>query len=294
MEMGHVIQNEFLEIHFDLPQENYQLSRFDWTGKIVDVRYKGTSLAGHELPEGINPNYGQGFYNEFGITMPVGFEEAQPGDWFHKIGVGLLKKDNADYDFLKCYETKPARFEVQADADQVTLFCRSDSWNGYSYILEKVIKLISNSFVISYHLQNTGEKTILTNEYCHNFISINKRPMGADYTLHFPFDIRPERFDENVNKENLVNINTQSFSFNGTPREPFFFSNISGNNEVSSKWTLENTSSQIGISETGSFKTSSINLWGWGHVISPELFVKIDLASGQSTSWQRTFHAFDL
>jgi hypothetical protein len=35
---------------------------------------------------------GKGLYNEFGITSPVGFEEAPVGGWFHKIGVGLPKE----------------------------------------------------------------------------------------------------------------------------------------------------------------------------------------------------------
>jgi len=44
---------------------------------------------------------------------------------------------------------------------------------------------------------------------------------------------------------------------------------------VAAFWELINTKNKIGISETGSFNTTRVNLWGWKHVISPELFYDI-------------------
>ena len=58
------------------------------------------------------------------------------------------------------------------------------------------------------------------------------------------------------------------------------------------EWALENTISRIGISETGSFQTNMVNLWGWGHAISPELFFDIHIQAGQSVDWSRTYHIY--
>lgn len=63
---------------------------------------------------------------------------------------------------------------------------------------------------------------------------------------------------------------------------------------VNATWTLENTKSKIGISETGNFITNSINLWGWRHVICPELFIPIRLQVGKSMKWSRAFHFYEL
>jgi hypothetical protein len=154
--------------------------------------------------------------------------------------------------------------------------------------------LFESSFVIRYSLQNTGEKTIKTDEYTHNFLAINNELMGSDYILKFPFQMDSELFGAIVNPEAKVEIQQNEFTFNVTPEEQFFFSNLSGGKNVDATWELINTKSKIGISETGSFKTSRINLWGWTHVISPELFFDINVQPGQSVEWYRTYQLFEI
>ena len=91
--MPHILKNKNIEIHIDLPTENYSSSRFDWTGKIVNVMFQNIQLASVESLTSKNKmQIGKGFYNEFGIDTALGFNDAIIGDWFHKIGVGLLKK----------------------------------------------------------------------------------------------------------------------------------------------------------------------------------------------------------
>ena len=172
--MTHILKNKNLEIHIDTPYENYNFSRFDWTGKIVEVKFRNIILSGVENTECQNENYfGKGFYNEFGIDTALGFDEADIGGWFHKIGVGLLKKDDNKYLFDKNYEIEPAEFKIISKPNSLTISCKSKIINGYSYLLRKEIDLHNSSFTIKYFLQNTGEKDIITNEYVHNFTAIN-------------------------------------------------------------------------------------------------------------------------
>ncbi|MFT6721539.1 MAG: hypothetical protein ACJA0J_002345, partial [Bdellovibrionota bacterium] len=76
--------------------------------------------------------------------------------------------------------------------------------------------------------------------------------------------------------------------------EQFFFSNLSGNEDVDAEWDLINIKNKIGIRESGNFKTNKINLWGWRHVISPELFFNVSVKPGQSTRWSRTYKVYKL
>lgn len=290
-----VLKNENLEIQIDRPLENYHFSRFDWTGKIVSVKYKGISVSGIERTDVTDENtIGKGFYNEFGINSLVAYDELNEGDWFHKIGIGALKKDDEPYSFRKKYEIKPSEFEVKAENDKVTFVCTSPQINGYSYVLTKEIELLESGFTINYCLTNTCEKTIVTNEYVHNFLAINKQLVDSNYVLKFPFQVVPELFDASVNPEGKVEIGNNKFSFTGTPDEQFFFSNLSGNEFVDASWELVNTKSKIGISETGNFKTNKIVLWGWKHVISPELFFDINLEPGQQVKWKRIYKVFEI
>ena len=292
--MAHLLKNDNLEIQIDLPLENYNFSRFDWTGKIVSVKYKNSFISGVEkLNDEDDTKSGKGFYNEFGFKTPVGFAETKVGDWFHKIGVGLLQKECEDYLFSRKYEIQPADFNVSANSNTIFITCKSASVNGYSYILKKEISLIESGFIIYYYLENTGEKTIITDEYSHNFMAINKELIGCDYILKFPFDIKPELFEENVNLEGKVEIGRNTIGFNGNPKEQFFFSNLSGDANIEAAWELINTKIKIGIREIGNFKTTKVNVWGWKHVISPELYFDIIIEPGKELEWSRTFIMFE-
>jgi len=290
-----VLKNKNLEIQIDLPLENYQKSRFDWTGKISAVIYNNIAISGSEKLHKQNDSVdGKGFYNEFGIELPIGFDEIKEGEWFHKIGVGILKKEGNNYLFNKKHETKPAKFKVATLDHKITIDCESQSMNGFSYHLKKEITLFENSFVINYFLKNTGLKTINTDEYNHNFISINKELIDANYVLKFPFQLNSTLFDATVNPKENIEIKTNEFTFKENVKDEFFFSNLSAGKKVKASWELINKKTKIGIRETGSFETSKINLWGSKHVISPELFFKINLSPNQELAWSRTYNLFEI
>lgn len=292
--MGTVLQNKNLEIHIDHPLENYNFSRFDWTGKITEVHFQGNSFTTTERTDDVDENlFGKGFYNEFGMDTALGFEEAEIGGWFHKIGVGLLRKDSNDYQFTKRYEIKPANFELKSEPGKLIIICSSDSVNGNAYVLKKEIVLANNGFSINYHLENTGEKNIITDEYVHNFMAINRELMGPDYILKFPFDLKPGLDGEVVNPGNVIKIGENEIGFNGTTLDQFFFSNLSGNKRIKPSWELINLNANIGIRERVSFETAKVNLWGWEHVISPELFFNIQIKPGETQGWSRHFEVFE-
>lgn len=293
--MGQKLKNKDLEIHIDFPLENYNFSRFDWTGKIVTVKYKGISLSSIEDPSQKNDDlFGKGFYNEFGIDTALGFDDTEIGGWFHKIGVGLLKKEDSEYVFKKPYEIKPADFQVNTQSNSIIITCKSSLINGYAYILTKEIEIHESSFSIKYNLKNTGIKTIHTDEYTHNFIAINNDLIGENYSINFTFDLKPELFEETVNTESAVSIGKNKIDFNHKPNQQFFFSKLSGGEPVGASWELTNQKSKIGIREIASFQTNKINLWGWKHVISPELFHDINIAPSESTQWARTYEVFEI
>lgn len=292
--MTYLLKNHNIEIQIDSPLANYNSSRFDWTGKIVSVKYKNITVSGVEKLTGQdNTDSGQGFYNEFGITSAVGYNETSPGNWFQKIGVGLLKRDSGEYQFFKPYEIQPASFQVSEQPGKIIINCKSPEANGYSYDLTKEIEILESGFRIKYHLKNTGIKTISTDEYNHNFTAINNEMVGVNYRLKFPFTMKPELIEGNVNPEGKVIIGPNGFSFNGTPEKQFFFGNLTGGQTVDASWELVNSGTGIGIRETGSFKTNKINLWGWKQVISPELFFNIRVEPGKELEWSRTYTIFE-
>ena len=288
--MSHVLRNNNIEIRIDLPEENYDFSRFDWTGKIVSVIFRDMEFCGFERIHTNEPNrFGRGLYNEFGIDRALGFDKAEIGGWFHKIGIGLLKKEDPDYDFMRPYQIKPAQFNFNGDHQALTLECISDEHFGYSYKLIKNIRLLDEGFIIEYKLINTGSKPIITSEYVHNFLAIGNELINENYELKFPFPLDSDGFQEIVNPEGKVAVNRDMIGFTGTPEDQFFFSDLSKGREVIAEWELMNQSKRISIRESANFKTKKINLWGWQHVVSPELFIEISLDPGHSMNWSRTY-----
>ena len=177
--MAHILKSNSLKVAIDLPLENYKGSRFDWSGKISSIRFKDLPLTTIEDAGSKDVNFlGKGLYNEFGITNPVGYNETPKGGWFHKIGVGLLKKEHKQYLFHRKHVIRPAHFDITYEDRKIIIICKSELVNGYSYILKKEISISENSFTINYFLHNTGEKKIITDEYVHNFMAINNALIG--------------------------------------------------------------------------------------------------------------------
>jgi len=60
--MTYILKNKNLEIHIDAPLENYNFSRFDWTGKIVKVKCHDIDFASSENLDGKEAHkFGRGF-----------------------------------------------------------------------------------------------------------------------------------------------------------------------------------------------------------------------------------------
>ncbi len=289
------LKNRLIELLVDLPNENYIGSRFDHSGKIVSLKYKDISLSGFELNNSENNiTTGKGFYNEFGIDLPLNFNQTPVGDWFHKIGVGLLKKTKKPYFFKNTYEVKPLSFNVEYSRTKIAMACTSSLLMGYAYKFKKEIILTDCGFIINYYLENIGKQDIITNEYVHNFLIFNNQAIGPDYQLNFSFEIKPDLFIETVNPENKVIIGKENIKFNAAPNRDFFFSNLSGHEFVKAHWQLINPKQNLGITETGDFKTNSINLWGVPHVICPELFINLSLKPNEFKEWSRTYTIFKI
>ncbi|MBT8179884.1 MAG: hypothetical protein HKP60_12275 [Eudoraea sp.] len=289
------LKNNTLEVHLDLPMEGYSYSRFDWSGKITKVKYRDIPMTTIERTDNIDPDlFGKGLYNEFGIETALGFDEIETGDWFHKIGVGALKKHNTSYLFSDSYEIRPARFEFETKANTLIIRCVSETLNGYAYLLQKEFTIKESSLLISYQLQNTGEKSIHTDEYAHNFLAINQAKISKDYVLKFPFHFKEKGFEMFVNPEQQLTLNFGDIGFNGSPKEQFFISHLNGIENVPASWELQNLNHKLGIREHGSFSTNKVNLWGWEHVVSPELFHQISIEPGETTEWSRTYEFFEV
>ncbi len=280
-----VLSNERLSVEIPYPGEEYNGSRFDWCGFITQVTLdsKHTFCVKESLETGKGSG-GCGLCGEFGIREPVGFDETSVGEYFPKIGVGLLRRpDTEPYDFFRKYEVKPLVFNVNNDETSADFSAVMAMHNGYGYKYKKSISLCQNRLKITYSLENTGDKKISTTEYCHNFIGIDENSIGSSYSLKLPCDINMENASGEIISRDRVISWPDNFS------EEFYCQLKDFKCSGSYTWELFDSQSGAGVRETDHFTLLKFALWGTKHVASPEAFVSIDIEPGAEQTWSREY-----
>ncbi|SFC24124.1 hypothetical protein SAMN04488102_10495 [Alkalibacterium subtropicum] len=282
------LENDRLKVEVAEPGTVYKGARFDWTGFISQITLDGevTYCVPEQLEEGKGTG-GLGFCNEFGIDRPVGYEKIEPGDFFLKIGVGQLRKEQeADYDFFKDYEVIPAEVKTEEAANSVEFEITDATPSGYGYHLLKEVAIFDNRLIISYKLTNTGDHPIHTNEYSHNFIGINDRFIDAAYRLTMP---QMKTIDVAVGS---IDRNEDRLTWPVSPEADFYASIDWEPGNGAYNWEVFNDNAQAGVRELSEFQPSKIALWGHRHVVCPEVFADISLDVDESLSWKRVYEFY--
>ncbi len=293
--MSTIIKSDQLSVEIGMPGE-YSGSRFDWTGFIQQVTLissKHTFCAPESLTEGTGTG-GIGLCNEFGIRTPIGYDQAAVGDYFPKIGVGLLTRtDEGPYDFFKSYPNQPFPIHVEQGSDYIRYVSEALPCNGYAFKLEKEITVQGATLTINYSLHNIGEKAIATNEYVHNFLSIDDQPIGPSYVLHFPEDATLIG-DTSKYTQDTLHINGKHISWNKQVDEMFYCTVPAFHSEAPFYWEVTHSEAGAGIRERGSAPAAFTALWGVSHVLSPEVSVDINVNPGERQRWSRSYDFFTL
>ena len=294
--MSKYLRNNVLEIEVGEPGEMYTGSRFDHSGNIRQIKFNGKHTFCTTENAEFSSAHGFGLLNEFDINGPAGYSDANQGEHFLKIGVGsLLKENQVPYNFLNRFKNEPLVFDVvQSVETQLDFKTKSTLVGGIQILYNKQLSISENQLTIDYFLKNIGEKSFSTEEYCHNFLAIDQHGVSADYQLKFDFELNPGLFSKYINPEGLMVLSSDSISWKHKPLYDFFIAGLSGSQPRKASWTLTNKREKVGVSEQTDFEISKINLWGNGHVISPELFHQISLAPGEETSWKRVYTFFEI
>jgi len=282
---SYVLENSRLKVIIDKPGCNYKGSRFDHSGFIRSIVLDGihTFCVPESLKEGEGSG-GLGICNEFGIFDAMGYTEAKVGEFYPKIGVGLIKKeDDKPYNFYIPHEFIPYIIKVEESSNTLRFFEDEKICAGYGFSFIKTIEIEDNFLKINYNLTNLGSKTIETHEYCHNFFGMDNSFVGENYELKFPFQIRAE------NVPDILKINENKIIWGETPKSDFYCRIEGYSKEKGNSWELTYKKSNLKVKEYDDFKVKLIALWGSAHVISPEVFVDINIKSGESMKWNRKY-----
>jgi hypothetical protein len=289
----------------------YRASRFDWSGMIGSLMYKGHEFYGLWFQR-VDPAVRDFTYDGADIVaspctaavgpaeefvtdtnQPLGYEAAKPGGTFVKIGVGTLKKpDDSAYNRFRLYEVAdPGKWSIRNTPDTIEFSQElSDASSGYGYIYRKSIKLTAGKpeMRIEHSLRNTGQKPIDTNVYDHNFLHIDGHAPGPDDTIRPPFPIKSDR---PPNKDFAEIRGNQIVFLKPLADRDRVATPIQGFGDRASDYDVrvENRRSGVGVRITGDRPLQSEALWSIRAVLAVEPFIHIAVPPGQEFTWAMTY-----
>jgi hypothetical protein len=183
----------------------YTTTRFDWSGAIGSLKYQSHEYYGiwfsritdiydfgYEGPnkDVISADFTAmvGPAEEFGA---LGYDDVPAGGLFVKPGVGVLKRDEMNYNHSRPYViANGGKWDVKTARDSVQFtHTLSEPSINFGYVYTKVVRLTPGKpqMTIAHVMRNTGSKPIATNVYNHNFTTVDMQPTGPDVEITVPW-----------------------------------------------------------------------------------------------------------
>jgi hypothetical protein len=295
------IANKEVQMKLYLPDQvngYYRGTRFDWSGIIFSLEYKGHQYFG-EWSKTRNP------VSSSDITGPVngylfpglGYADAKTGGEFIRIGVGALEKpEETNYQMFKTYKIiDNGKWTIDKGKDWIGFRHEIKRENGWGYIYYKRIELTADKpgFRIKYSLKNTGTKTIETDQFNHNFFIIDNGKPGPDFSVKFPFSCKPD--NNPLNKaQTLVKIENSNLVFSGEVAERDVWMSLVGYGDQPSdnQFVIVNKLTGAGVQVQMDKPLYQLNFWANKITLCPETFIFLKLSPGEETKWSSTYSVF--
>jgi len=281
----------------DADRGYYRGTRFDWSGAIASLEYKGHNYFGKWF-EKYDPKIHDaimGPVEEFRTNdSALGFDEAKPGGTFIKIGVGVLRKpDDAAYQFSKYYEiVNGGKWTSSNSAGEVRFKHELKDSSGYAYVYEKTIRLVKDKpqMIIEHRLKNTGKRSIETSVYDHNFFVIDGKPSGPDFAVTFPFTVQTVA---DVSKTAVANGKQLTY-VRELPAGESVYTELKGYGSTAGDYDIrvENTAEKVGAHIVGDRPLSKLVFWSIRSTLCPEAYVSMKIEPGKISEWKMTYEFY--
>jgi hypothetical protein len=291
------INNGVIHARLYLPDTQkgyYQGTRFDWSGNMPKLEYNGHEYFGQWFTK-YSPEIHDAIMGPVEDFQPIDFTEAKPGENFLKIGVGVLSKpDDKPYAITTLYPfINHGKWTVNKQTDQVQ-FIHELKDKDYSYEYKKIVQLIKDKpeMVISHTLKNTGNHTIETTVYDHNFFVIDNQPVGPDLTIAFPFNITGE--GQGIGELAKIDNNQIIFLRKVNNGENVYCGALQGFSASEKDYDIkiENHKTGAGVRITCDKPLFKLVFWSCSTTACPEPYIKIKVEPGKEFSWKINYQFY--
>lgn len=284
------ISNGLIEANLYLPDAAngfYRATRFDWAGVVSSLKYKNHEFFGQWYNKH-DPKVHDAIQGPAEAFDPIGYDTANPGETFIKIGVGTLRKINASpYRFSGQYEiANGGTWKVKKKKDRVEFTHELHDASGFAYIYKKTLRLIKNKpeLILEHSLKNIGAITIETNTFNHNFFMIDKQITGPDFTVSLPFEIT----NQSAGKS-LISFENRQLKYlkelNKGESTMEYPKGFTGDKVEDYDFTVSNSKTGASVRITSDRPLSNFMFWSVPTTLSPEPFIKVSAKQGEEFTW---------
>ena len=273
----------------------YRATRFDWSGQIESLKTHGHEYFGVWNPEPYHPKLHDaimGPVEEFRSgDAALGYNDAPPGGTFIRIGVGVLRKPadpNAKYENFRTFDiVDPGTWKVKRGRDWIAFTHTLNDQQGYAYRYTKTIRLVKgqSAMRIEHTLENTGAKSIATQQYNHNFFVMDGQPTGPDSQVKFAFPLQATSAPRGADLAEIQG--SQVVYKKELPIGQSFFGTFAGGAPYDI--TLANRKAGMGVRITGDRPIARIVYWSIRSTFCPEAYIDIAVEPQQKTQWTYTY-----
>jgi hypothetical protein len=296
------ISNGLIHAKLYLPdpqQGYYRATRFDWSGIIASLEYKGHNYFGpwFERHDPLVHDAITGPVEEFlTANSTLGYEDAGVGGTFVRVGIGALRKpDEKQFRRFGKYDiTNSGKWSVRKGSDKIEFVQELVNASGYGYVYGKTVKLAKGKpeLLIEHKLKNTGKRPIDTQAYNHNFLVMDGQPSGPDFSVQFPFELKTTS-----DSKGFVEIRGRQIAYlrelekgQSVLLRLLGFSNSAGDYDIK----IENRKTGAGVRITGDRPLSDLIFWTVRTTLCPEPYITIRVNPGKETSWRISYQFYSL
>ncbi|MBO9636926.1 MAG: hypothetical protein J7576_02045 [Siphonobacter aquaeclarae] len=291
------LDNGQIKARFYLPDAEkgyYRAARFDWSGVIADLTYGGHTYFGKWF-EKYDPHLHDAISGPVEEFTPIGYETAQPGETFLKIGVGMLrKKDQSAYRFFAPFEnTNGGTWTTKVHRNRIVFVHELSDSQGYGYRYEKTVRLRKNKLILSHRLKNTGTKPLETTVYDHNFLVLDGQITGPDTRVTFPFRLEPEASTTPRGLGTLAQLDGNQWTYlRPLVKGESTHSYLSGFGKSAADYHIRAENRQIGVEIRGNKPLVRLVYWSIPTVFSPEPYIAVRANPGKTDTWTLEYTFF--
>ncbi|MBP1779744.1 MAG: hypothetical protein H6Q86_5755 [candidate division NC10 bacterium] len=301
------ISNGIVSAELFLPDPSdgfYRGTRFDWSGTISSLEYKGHRFFAQwfaRFDPGVRDiqfdpasngyragaaSANIGPVEEF--STPIGYSEAPVGGPFLKVGVGMLRRPQEErYGSFNPYEiVNEGTWNVRQESRWLGFTQELVDQSGYGYVYRRTVSLTKDKpeLVLEHSLRHTGRRVIETPVYNHNFIVLDDRPSGPDFVIRFPFEVEAAR-----DTQGLVETRVKEVVYlRELQQDERAMIPILGCGATAADYdiTVENRRSKAGLRIRGDRPLTRLMFWTIRATRSPEAFIQLRVEPGSEFRWR--------